>query len=150
MALEQLSVLSPRGGWPGSSESGMDRNFVSRSGSVASPLPAFPYPPLQKTQGRGTLQHRLLTIDQKPGPPGHFRLPPFAKDAKSGAPPVFLMRAKSKNLRHRPTLISKSAKDGPTGVGVRCIGRQRSKAAGGGARSTWESFCILVILGTSS
>jgi putative transposase len=55
MALEQLSVLSPRGGRTGSSESGMDRDFVSRSGGVASPLSAFPYPPLQKAQGRGTL-----------------------------------------------------------------------------------------------
>jgi hypothetical protein len=55
MALEQLSFLSPRGNWRGSSESGMDQDFVSRSGSVASPLPAFPYPPLQKAQGRGTL-----------------------------------------------------------------------------------------------
>jgi hypothetical protein len=47
-------------------------------------------------------------------------------------------------------LLRSAHKDGPTGVGVRCIGRQKSKAAGGGARSTRESFCILVILGTSS
>jgi hypothetical protein len=38
---------------------------------VASLLPAFPYPPLQKTQGRGTLQHWLRKTDQKLGPPAN-------------------------------------------------------------------------------
>ena len=55
MAMEQLPLLPSRRIWPGSRESGMDRDFVSQSGCVASQLPAFPYPPLQKTQGRGTL-----------------------------------------------------------------------------------------------
>jgi REP element-mobilizing transposase RayT len=59
LAMEQLPLLFPRRNRPGSGESRVDRDFVSRSGGVASPLRALPYPPLQKAQGRGAPQPRL-------------------------------------------------------------------------------------------
>jgi hypothetical protein len=35
----------------------------------------------------------------------HFRVPPFAKNAKDGAPILLVMPAKSKSLGHPPVVV---------------------------------------------
>ena len=75
VAVEQLPFLPSRRGWTGAGERGLDEDFVSESGGLASPLQAFvvPAPSQKKREGTGHPLCRLRQRNQKPGPPAKGR-----------------------------------------------------------------------------
>ena len=72
MAIEQLPVLSVAGNCAGTSECGDGKDLVWKSGGVGMLTPSLSaarFPPLQKTQKRGTYRVGCTKRSQKPGLP---------------------------------------------------------------------------------